>query len=48
VREAAALAGANVRPTGDIHGSSEYRHGLIEVMTRRALVVAAGRAKEVA
>jgi carbon-monoxide dehydrogenase medium subunit len=48
VREAAALAGANVRPTGDIHGSSEYRHGLIEAMTRRALVAAAGRAKEVA
>lgn len=48
VREAAALAGADVRPTGDIHGSSEYRHGLIEAMIRRALVAAAGRAKEAA
>jgi carbon-monoxide dehydrogenase medium subunit/6-hydroxypseudooxynicotine dehydrogenase subunit alpha len=47
-REAAALAVADARPTGDIHGSSEYRQGLIEALTRRALVIAAGRARETA
>jgi carbon-monoxide dehydrogenase medium subunit/6-hydroxypseudooxynicotine dehydrogenase subunit alpha len=47
-REAAALAVEDVRPTGDIHGSSEYRRGLIEALTRRALLVAAGQAKEAA
>ena len=44
-REAAALAVQNLHPTGDIHGSSEYRHGLIEALTRRALLAAAGRAQ---
>ncbi|HKP18559.1 MAG TPA: xanthine dehydrogenase family protein subunit M [Gaiellaceae bacterium] len=47
-REAAALAVADIRPSGDIHGSSEYRHGLIEALTRRALSAAADRAKEAA
>jgi CO/xanthine dehydrogenase FAD-binding subunit len=45
-REAAALAVKDIRPTGDIHGSSEYRRGLIEALTRRALLGAAVRAKE--
>jgi carbon-monoxide dehydrogenase medium subunit/6-hydroxypseudooxynicotine dehydrogenase subunit alpha len=42
--EAATRAVAGVSPTGDIHGSSEYRHGLVEAMVRRALLEAAGRA----
>jgi CO/xanthine dehydrogenase FAD-binding subunit len=45
-REAAALAVKDIRPSGDIHGSSEYRRGLIEALMRRALLVAAERAKE--
>lgn len=35
----------DVEPTGDIHGSSEYRRSLAEVMVRRALLQAAKRAK---
>jgi carbon-monoxide dehydrogenase medium subunit/6-hydroxypseudooxynicotine dehydrogenase subunit alpha len=37
-------AAAGVDPTGDIHGSAEYRKELIEVMVRRALIAAAARA----
>ena len=40
-REAAALAVAEIEPTGDIHGSTEYRRGLIEAMVRRAIIAAA-------
>jgi CO/xanthine dehydrogenase FAD-binding subunit len=40
---AAAKAVEGIDPTGDIHGSSEYRKGLIEVMVRRAIEKAAGR-----
>jgi CO/xanthine dehydrogenase FAD-binding subunit len=40
-REAAALAVAGIEPTGDIHGSTEYRRGLIEALVRRAIVAAA-------
>jgi CO/xanthine dehydrogenase FAD-binding subunit len=47
-REAAALAVAGIEPTGDIHGSSEYRRGLIEALVRRAIVAAADRLKEAA
>ncbi|MFL5818803.1 MAG: FAD binding domain-containing protein [Conexibacter sp.] len=43
-REAAALAVAEIAPTGDIHGSTEYRRDLIETLVGRALGVAAGRA----
>jgi carbon-monoxide dehydrogenase medium subunit/6-hydroxypseudooxynicotine dehydrogenase subunit alpha len=39
-REAAAAAVADVRPTGDIHGSSEYRRTLTETLVRRALLQA--------
>jgi CO/xanthine dehydrogenase FAD-binding subunit len=45
VAEAARQAASDVNPSGDIHGSSEYRRGLAEVMVRRALVRAAERAK---
>jgi CO/xanthine dehydrogenase FAD-binding subunit len=34
-----------VNPSGDIHGSGEYRRGLAEVMVRRALALAAERAR---
>jgi aerobic carbon-monoxide dehydrogenase medium subunit len=42
-REAATLAVAGIEPTGDIHGSSEYRRGLVEALVRRAILAAAGR-----
>jgi len=42
---AAAKAAAAVSPTGDIHGSADYRKGLIEVMVKRALLSATARAK---
>ena len=41
---AAASAIEGIDPTGDIHGSGEYRKGLIEVMVRRAILAAAERA----
>ena len=44
--EAAARAVADVSPTGDLHGSSEYRRSLIEAMVRRAIVQAAARGQE--
>ena len=47
-REAAALAVADIDPTGDIHGSSDYRRGLIEALVRRAILTAADRMKEAA
>ena len=39
--EAAALATRDLRPTGDLHGSTEYRRGLLEALTGRALLQAA-------
>lgn len=44
--EAAKQAAAGVTPTGDIHGSAEYRKDLIEVMIRRAIVAAVERSRE--
>jgi CO/xanthine dehydrogenase FAD-binding subunit len=41
---AAKRAVADIQPTGDIHGSAEYRKDLVEVMARRAIVAAAERA----
>jgi CO/xanthine dehydrogenase FAD-binding subunit len=41
---AAAAAISDVSPTGDIHGSAEYRRDLCGVMVRRAIVLAARRA----
>jgi CO/xanthine dehydrogenase FAD-binding subunit len=46
--EAARLAVQDVNPSGDIHGSGEYRRGLAEVLLRRALLKAAERAKATA
>jgi CO/xanthine dehydrogenase FAD-binding subunit len=45
-REVQARVEADIDPTGDIHGSGEYRRGLIGAMARRALLEAADRAKE--
>ena len=42
-KDAAHKAAEGIDPTGDIHGSSEYRKGLIEVMVRRAIETAMGR-----
>jgi len=39
-------AAAGVQPTGDIHGSAEYRKRLIGVMARRAILAAAERAAD--
>lgn len=44
--EAARLAVADLSPTGDIHGSSEYRKSLAETMALRALRGALGRAEQ--
>jgi CO/xanthine dehydrogenase FAD-binding subunit len=41
---AAKRAVADIQPTGDIHGSAEYRKDLVEAMARRAIVAAAERA----
>jgi carbon-monoxide dehydrogenase medium subunit/6-hydroxypseudooxynicotine dehydrogenase subunit alpha len=38
--EAAAAAVADIRPTGDIHGSSDYRRHLTETLVRRAILEA--------
>lgn len=43
---AAKVAVEGVTPVGDIHGSSEYRVGLLQVMAQRALEKAARRAWE--
>lgn len=43
-REAASRAVEGISPTGDIHGSSEYRRELIEVMVRRGIEKATERA----
>lgn len=45
IREASAEAVKGLHPTGDMHGSTEYRVGLIQVMTERALTQAAERAR---
>ncbi len=42
---AAAAAISDISPTGDIHGSAEYRRDLCEVMVRRAITLAARRAR---
>lgn len=43
-RAAAAEAVRDISPSGDIHGSGEYRRGLIETLVRRTLLEAAARA----
>ena len=44
-RAAAALAVDSIDPTGDIHGSAEYRRGLIETLVRRGILEAAERSR---
>lgn len=45
IAEAARAAVAEINPTGDIHGSTEYRKKLIEGMVRRAIDQARERAE---
>jgi CO/xanthine dehydrogenase FAD-binding subunit len=45
IRAASAEAVKGLRPTSDIHGSSEYRTALLQTMTERALTTAAQRAR---
>lgn len=47
IRAAAAAAVKGLSPTSDIHGSREYRLGLLQVMTERALTQAAQRTRDV-
>jgi carbon-monoxide dehydrogenase medium subunit len=42
--EAAARATADIRPASDVHGSTEFRRALADVMVRRALLLATQRA----
>ena len=44
IRQASAAAVHGLHPTSDLHGSSEYRVKLLQVMTERALTKAAQRA----
>jgi CO/xanthine dehydrogenase FAD-binding subunit len=44
IRAASAEAVKGLRPTSDLHGSTEYRIGLLRTMTERALTKAAQRA----
>ena len=48
IRAASQEAVRDVHPTGDLHGSSEYRTRLLAVMAERALNKAAGQAGEAA
>jgi carbon-monoxide dehydrogenase medium subunit len=45
IRAASAVAVKGLRPTTDLHGSTEYRTGLLRTMTERALAKAAQRAR---
>jgi carbon-monoxide dehydrogenase medium subunit len=42
---AAALAAAAVDPADDLHGSAEYKRAMVAVFARRALGIAAARAR---
>lgn len=48
IRAASAEAVKGLRPTSDLHGSTEYRIGLLRTMTERALAKAAHRARSTA
>jgi CO/xanthine dehydrogenase FAD-binding subunit len=43
--EAAAVAVRDLRPTGDLHGGTEYRKGLLEALIARALLQAASNGR---
>jgi len=45
IRAASAEAVKGLHPTSDLHGSTEYRIGLLQTMTERALTKAAQRAR---
>lgn len=45
IAEAAAASVAEIEPTGDIHGSGEYRKNLIEALVRRGLAQAVERSQ---
>src|SRR5207244_12964753 len=45
IRAASVEAVKGLRPTSDLHGSTEYRIGLLRTMTERALTKAAQRAR---
>jgi carbon-monoxide dehydrogenase medium subunit len=45
IRAASAAAVKGLRPTSDLHGSTEYRIGLLRTMTERALAKATQRAR---
>ena len=47
IRDAALAAVEGLHPTSDLHGSSDYRVGLLSVMTERALTQAVQRARSV-
>ena len=47
IHAAAAAAVVGLHPTSDIHGSTEYRLGLLQVMSERELTQAAQRAQYV-
>ena len=48
VADAASLAAAAADPADDLHGSADYKREMVAVFTRRALHVAAARARGVA
>jgi CO/xanthine dehydrogenase FAD-binding subunit len=43
--EAAVITAASVDPADDLHGSADYKREMVAVFTRRALRVAAARAR---
>jgi aerobic carbon-monoxide dehydrogenase medium subunit len=45
IAEASAIAQEGLKPTADIHGSSEYRREMVKVFTSRTLNLAMSRAK---
>jgi aerobic carbon-monoxide dehydrogenase medium subunit len=44
-RDAGETAKGEIRPFGNVHASAEYQRHLAGVLTRRALLVASGRAR---
>jgi CO/xanthine dehydrogenase FAD-binding subunit len=44
-REASDIAAAGVDPADDLYGSADYKRAMVAVFVRRALLVAAARAR---